>query len=102
MGLTGYRSLSRPMKHAAKPAVAAADKWRTRFERGDPEAVKDKLFECFRLHEYYGLDDLVQQTKQPKAFLQELLREICDYSTADPYRNKFHLKPQFKFYAPAQ
>jgi transcription initiation factor TFIIF subunit beta len=56
------------------------------------------LFRLFKEFEYYGIKDLVEKTKQPESHLKDILREIGEYSTADPHRNKWHLKREYQSY----
>eukprot|EP00045_Choanoeca_perplexa_P001452 m.19745 g.19745 ORF g.19745 m.19745 type:complete len:266 (-) comp10951_c0_seq2:93-890(-) len=69
-----------------------------RKQRGDPEEVKQKLFQLFGEHEYYGLHDLAEMTNEPKTYLTEILEQIADYESTGVHRNKWHLKEELKAY----
>ena len=60
--------------------------------------MQTKLFQLFREYEYYGLKDLVEKTNQPQEPLKEILREIGEFSTSEPHRNKWHLKKEYQDY----
>eukprot|EP00052_Salpingoeca_macrocollata_P016350 m.131338 g.131338 ORF g.131338 m.131338 type:complete len:232 (-) comp20017_c1_seq2:117-812(-) len=65
-------------------------------ERMASEELRHKLFELFQAHEFYKLDDLKEQTGQPKTALQDILREIAEYETTGPNKHRYHLKSEFK------
>ena len=66
--------------------------------RGDREEVLDLLFTAFQQHQYYNFRDLVHKTKQPPAYLKEILREVCVYNTKAPHKNMWELKPEYRHY----
>merc|ERR1712123_84428 len=69
-----------------------------RKNRIEPEKLKEWLFELFEKHQYYSLKDLGEITKQPMAFLKEMLREIAVYISKASSKNMWELKPEYRYY----
>jgi len=69
-----------------------------RKNRIEPEKLKEWLFELFEKHQYYSLKDLGEITKQPMAFLKEMLREIAVYNSKASSKNMWELKPEYRYY----
>merc|ERR1711936_983643 len=42
--------------------------------------------------------DEAQETRQPMAYLREILNEVCVYSVKPPHRNMWELKPEYRHY----
>ena len=61
----------------------------------DQQAVMDMLFNAFEKHQYYNIRDLVQLTIQPISNLNEILKELCEYSV----KNTWHLKSAYRHYS---
>merc|ERR1712080_573440 len=60
--------------------------------RDDKEKVQEILFALFEKHQYYNIKDLVTETRQPAAYLKEILKEVCDYNVRQPHRNMWESK----------
>lgn len=90
----GYK----PVKHHVEYEEDAKAKQENKRVRQDKEVVLDLLFTAFHKHEFYNIRDLVQKTKQPPAYLKEILREVCQYNTKAPHKNMWQLKPEYKHY----
>merc|ERR1711988_901058 len=70
--------------------------------RDDKEKVQEIIFALFEKHQYYNIKDLMQETKQPIAYLKEILKEVCNYSVKPPHRNMWELKPEYRHYKQEQ
>jgi transcription initiation factor TFIIF subunit beta len=66
--------------------------------RDDKDTVMEILFALFEKHQYFKIDDLVKQTKQPVTYLKEILKEVCVYNMKNPHKNMWELKPEFRHY----
>lgn len=66
--------------------------------RDDAGIVQQALFCAFEKHQYYNIKDLVSITRQPVAYLKEILKEICIYNVKAPHKNMWELKPEFRHY----
>ena len=55
--------------------------------RDDKEKVQEIIFALFEKHQYYNIKDLERETRQPIAYLKEILKEVCNYSVKPPHRN---------------
>ena len=66
--------------------------------RDDKEVVAEKLFALFQKHQYYNIKDLVKETRQPITYLKEILKEYCTYRVANPHKNTWELKAEFRHY----
>lgn len=66
--------------------------------RDDKHHVQEMLFKAFEQHQYYNIKDLVKITKQPIAYLKELLKEFCDYNMKNPHKNMWELKKEYRHY----
>eukprot|EP00043_Microstomoeca_roanoka_P001102 m.30893 g.30893 ORF g.30893 m.30893 type:complete len:247 (-) comp10650_c0_seq1:302-1042(-) len=60
------------------------------------EEVKAMLFALFRKHEFYTLEQLAHQTKQPTPYLESILRTIAVRESSGEHRNKWHLRKAFR------
>nr|CAH8870352.1 unnamed protein product [Trichobilharzia regenti] len=70
--------------------------------RRDKEDVLQDLFKAFERHQYYSIKDLVVLTKQPLAYLTEILREIAVFNNHIPHKNMWELKPEYRHYTQAE
>lgn len=70
--------------------------------RDDKEKVQEILFALFEKHQYYNIKDLVTETRQPAAYLKEILKEVCDYNVRQPHRNMWELKKEYRHYKPEE
>ncbi|XP_023329424.1 general transcription factor IIF subunit 2 [Eurytemora carolleeae] len=66
--------------------------------RDDKEKVMEILFALFEKHQYYNIKDLVGETRQPVAYLKQILNEVCNYNVKQPNKNMWELKPEFRHY----
>jgi len=66
--------------------------------RDDKDKVTEILFALFEKHQFYNIKDLAQETKQPIAYLKQILNEFCNYNVKPPNRNMWELKPEFRHY----
>ena len=55
--------------------------------RDDKDKVQEIIFALFEKHQYYNIKDLERETRQPIAYLKEILKEVCNYSVKPPHRN---------------
>lgn len=67
-----------------------------RMERMDRKDLMEMLFACFEKYPYWPLKGLVEHTKQPTAFLKEVLTEIAFLHKRGPYVSNYSLKPEFR------
>lgn len=56
----------------------------------------DLLFKLFEDYEYWSLKGLRERTKQPEAFLKEVLESIAILNKKGPYALRYSLKPEYK------
>ncbi|KAJ2890309.1 hypothetical protein IWW38_004207, partial [Coemansia aciculifera] len=70
-----------------------ADAKMARVDRND---LMELLFACFERHTYWGFKGLVEETRQPTAFLKEVLADIAILNKRGPYVATYSLKPEFK------
>ncbi|XP_037952508.1 general transcription factor IIF subunit 2-like [Teleopsis dalmanni] len=66
--------------------------------RDDKNFVMGLLFNAFEKHQYYHIKDLVKITKQPIAYLKEILKEICNYNMKNPHKKMWELKKGYCHY----
>uniref|UniRef100_T1JAL0 General transcription factor IIF subunit 2 n=1 Tax=Strigamia maritima TaxID=126957 RepID=T1JAL0_STRMM len=66
--------------------------------RTDKEKVTEILFKAFEKHQYYAIKDLVGITRQPLAYLKQILKEFCNYNVTNSHKNKWELKPEYRHY----
>ena len=82
--VVAYKPVS---NHAANLAYEAKKKTEGKKARDDKDAVMEMLFALFEKHQYYNIKDLERETRQPIAYLKEILKEVCNYSVKPPHRN---------------
>ncbi|KAK9472584.1 transcription initiation factor IIF, beta subunit [Dipodascopsis tothii] len=56
----------------------------------------DLLFKLFEEYDYWSLKSLRERTKQPEAFLKEVLESIAILNKKGPYALRYSLKPEYK------
>jgi transcription initiation factor TFIIF subunit beta len=56
----------------------------------------DRLFDCFRRYNYWGMKALRHELQQPEAYLRETLVKIADMPRAGPHSSQWVLKPELK------
>jgi len=88
--------------HAANLANERQKKTEGKKMRDDKEKVQEILFALFEKHQFYNIKDLAQETRQPMAYLKQILKEVCNYSVKPPHRNMWELKPEFRHYKPEE
>jgi len=86
--------------HAANLAHERQKKAEGKKMRDDKEKVQEILFALFEKHQFYNIKDLAQETRQPMAYLKQILKEVCNYSVKPPHRNMWELKPEYRHYKP--
>ena len=84
--------------HASNLAHERMKKTVGKATRDDKEKVQEILFALFEKHQFYNTKDLAQETRQPMAYLKEILKEVCNYSVKPPHRNMWELKPEYRHY----
>ena len=62
--------------HVANIAHDKAKKNAGKMMRDDKDKVQEILFALFEKHQYYNIKDLAQETRQPMAYLREILNEV--------------------------
>jgi transcription initiation factor TFIIF subunit beta len=62
-------------------------------ERSD---LLDLLFQIFEERPNNSLKALVDRTKQPLAWLREVLNDICIQNKRGPHSGSYELKPEYK------
>ncbi|KAJ2337275.1 hypothetical protein GGI00_000346 [Coemansia sp. RSA 2681] len=70
-----------------------ADAKMARMERQD---LMELLFACFEKHTYWGFKGLVEETRQPTAYLKEVLADIAILNKRGPYVATYSLKAEFR------
>ena len=88
--------------HASSLANERAKKAEGKKMRDDKEKVQEIIFELFEKHQYYNIKDLMQETRQPIAYLKEILKDICNYCVKPPHRYMYELKPEYRHYKAAE
>eukprot|EP00092_Neocalanus_flemingeri_P055593 GFUD01065756.1.p1 GENE.GFUD01065756.1~~GFUD01065756.1.p1 ORF type:complete len:288 (+),score=112.53 GFUD01065756.1:128-991(+) len=73
--------------HATNLAHERAKKLEGKKMRDDKDKVQEILFALFEKHQFYNIKDLAQETRQPMAYLKQILKEHCNYSVKPPHRN---------------
>ena len=71
-------------------------KYKEKRVRGDPEKVREQLFELFERQSYWKTKALADETDQPESFLNDILQQIADKETSGQYRGCWKLKSIFK------
>ncbi|KAH9822337.1 transcription initiation factor IIF, beta subunit-domain-containing protein, partial [Melampsora americana] len=82
-------------KFAAFTSSRASTKSTEKFTRMPRTELLDALFAGFLRYEYWSMKSLRDQTKQPEAYLREVLSEIATLLKAGPYVGHWVLKPQY-------
>ncbi|KAJ1725908.1 hypothetical protein LPJ61_005558 [Coemansia biformis] len=67
----------------------------TRMARMERQDLMNTLFACFKSHPYWSLKGLVEHTRQPLAYLKEVLGDIAKLNKSGSYTNTYSLKPEF-------
>ncbi|KAJ1798081.1 hypothetical protein LPJ59_002731 [Coemansia sp. RSA 2399] len=68
----------------------------SKLARMDRKDLMSMLFGNFEKYPYWSLKGLVEHTRQPTAFLKEVLLEIAKLNKRGPYTGTYSLKPEFK------
>ncbi|KAG0145852.1 hypothetical protein CROQUDRAFT_658101 [Cronartium quercuum f. sp. fusiforme G11] len=82
-------------KFAAFTRTATTSKTTEKFTRMPRAQLVDALFTGFLRYEYWSMKSLRDHTKQPEAYLREILSEIATLLKAGPYVGHWVLKPEF-------
>ena len=75
--------------------LRASDNRRVREQ--DRSKVIDLILTLFERKDAWRFDDLVQETKQPAAYLRELLQEVCDYTKSGANLGTWSIKAKYRF-----
>ncbi|KAJ2785989.1 hypothetical protein H4R18_000204 [Coemansia javaensis] len=67
----------------------------TRMARMERQDLINTLFACFEKHPYWSLKGLIEYTRQPVAYLKEVLGDIAVLNKSGGYNNTYALKPEF-------
>jgi len=86
--------------HATNLAHERQKKAEGKKMRDDKDKVQEILFALFEKHQFYNIKDLATETRQPMAYLKQILKEVCNYSVKPPHRNMWELKPEYRHYKP--
>ncbi|KAJ1943029.1 hypothetical protein EC988_006339 [Linderina pennispora] len=68
----------------------------SRMARMDRKDLMDLLFSAFERYPYWSFKGLVEQTKQPAAFLKEVLADVAILNKRGPYAATYSIKPEFR------
>merc|ERR1712130_583757 len=63
--------------------------------RMDRESLENFLFGLFDKKKYYNINELIDLTDQPKAFLKDVLGHICFHHKTGVHIHHFSLKPKY-------
>ncbi|KAJ2768134.1 hypothetical protein IWQ57_003665 [Coemansia nantahalensis] len=67
----------------------------TRMARMERQDLMNTLFTCFNSSPYWSLKGLIEHTRQPQAYLREVLTDIAKLNKSGSYTNTYSLKPEF-------
>ncbi|KAJ2338473.1 hypothetical protein GGF43_006870 [Coemansia sp. RSA 2618] len=74
----------------------------TRMARMERQELMNLIFEKFEKFPYWSFKGLLEETRQPSAYLKEVLADVARLNKSGPYVNNYSLKPEFrKAYADA-
>ena len=62
--------------------------------------MQEILFALFEKHQFNNIKELAQETRQPTAYLKQILTEVRNYSLKPPHHNMWELKPEYRHYKP--
>jgi len=62
------------------------------------DELQNKLYELFEQHQYYSTKNLQAITQQPQSFLNEVLREMCEYGKSAEHPSMWELKEEYRKY----
>ncbi|RKO92136.1 transcription initiation factor IIF, beta subunit-domain-containing protein [Blyttiomyces helicus] len=65
-------------------------------ERMPRDDLLNVLFKCFKEYRYWTLKGLTDRTKQPQAWLKEVLLDASILNKRGPYNGMYELKPEFR------
>ncbi|KAJ2649631.1 hypothetical protein IWW40_002972 [Coemansia sp. RSA 1250] len=68
----------------------------SRMTRMDRQELMNMIFAGFERYPYWNFKGLVEHTRQPAAYLREVLQEVARLNKNGPYANYYSLKPQFR------
>jgi hypothetical protein len=71
-------------------------KYKEKRVRGDPEKVREQLFELFERQAHWKTKALADETDQPESFLNDILQQIAEKENSGQYRGCWKLKSMFK------
>ncbi|KAI9504280.1 transcription initiation factor IIF, beta subunit-domain-containing protein [Coemansia spiralis] len=68
----------------------------TKLARMDRKDLMNLLFASYEKYPYWSLKGLVEHTRQPTAYLKEVLSDIAKLNKRGPYTGTYSLKPEFR------
>ncbi|OLY78382.1 Transcription initiation factor IIF subunit beta [Smittium mucronatum] len=89
----GLASKSFMINNRRKALLANSERKMERIPRNE---LIDLLFGAFGKFAYWTLKGLIEYTKQPSAFLKEVLSDIAVLNKRGPYSSMYSLKPEFR------
>lgn len=92
---SGVTTHAQASKFAAFTRSVAKSQGTEKFTRMPRTELMDALFASFLRYDYWATKTLRQQTKQPEAYLKEILTEIATLMKAGPYVGHWVLKPEY-------
>ncbi|PLW50339.1 hypothetical protein PCANC_05596 [Puccinia coronata f. sp. avenae] len=92
---SGMTSHAQASKFAAFTRSVAKSQGTEKFTRMPRTELMDALFASFLRYDYWATKTLREQTKQPEAYLKEILTEIATLLKAGPYVGHWVLKPEY-------
>ncbi|KAJ1931704.1 hypothetical protein GGF37_007301, partial [Kickxella alabastrina] len=68
----------------------------TKMARMERKELMDMLFAAFARFPYWPFKGLIEHTRQPSAYLKEILLEVASLNKHGPYAAMYSLKPEFR------
>ncbi|KAJ2482740.1 hypothetical protein IWW56_000913 [Coemansia sp. RSA 2131] len=68
----------------------------TRMARMERQDLMNLIFAKFEKYPYWSFKGLLEETRQPTAYLREVLADIARLNKSGPYVNNYSLKPEFR------
>lgn len=67
-----------------------------RAEKMSDEDLRNVLFGLFYEKPRWTMEELYKRTQQPRQFLKDVVKEICQYNIKGEYKSTYELKSQLK------
>ncbi|KAK7204808.1 transcription initiation factor IIF, beta subunit [Myxozyma melibiosi] len=89
------------MKHSNSMFMKAQKREKERAQEGKAARIPrnelyDLLFKLFEEYDYWSMKGLRERTRQPEAYLKELLESVAILNKKGPYALKYSLRPEYK------